>query len=155
MISPRVKGFLDGERVEYEVLPHREAYTAQGVAASVHVSGWRMAKVVLLRDEDGSFVEAVVPASRNLDLARMRRITGRSRLSLATEEDMVRMFPDCVAGAIPPFGKLYGVPVYVDVSFSNDRDVLFQAGNHREVVKMGYATFEALAHPVVDDFCCH
>jgi len=155
VISPRVKGLLDGERVAYEVVPHPEAFTAQGVAASMHVSGWSMAKVVLLRDDDGSYVEAIIPASRHLDLRRLRRIAGRPGLELASEEEMTELFPDCVAGAIPPFGGLYGVQVYVDTCFPHAREVVFHAGNHREAVRMDYSAFESLVRPVVGEFCSH
>ena len=155
MISHRVKQYLDDTHVQYEVLPHREAFTAQGVAATMHVSGWRVAKVVLLRDYDDGYVLAVLPASCHLDLGRLRRVTDRPRLALASEQEMTDLFPDCVAGTIPPFGELYGVPVYVDSCFPHAKEVMFQAGNHREVVRMTYSSFESLAHPVVDEFCCH
>lgn len=155
MISPRVRAFLDEERVRYEVVPHRQAFTAQGVAHSVHTSGWRVAKVLLVRDPDDGYLLAVLPASCQLDLERLRRVTDRPGLQLASELDMTQLFPDCVPGAIPPFGRLYGMPVYVDSCFPHTREVLFQAGTHREVVRMPYLVYEALARPTIADFCTH
>jgi Ala-tRNA(Pro) deacylase len=155
MISPRVRAYLDEERVRYEVLPHRQAFTAQGVAHSVHTSGWRVAKVLLVRDSEGGHLLAVLPASCKLDLERLRRVTGRPTLELAPESEMTRLFPDCVPGAIPPFGRLYGLPVYVDSCFPHARELVFQAGTHREVVRMPYLVYEALAGPTIADFCIH
>lgn len=155
MISLRVRELLDTQKVPYEVLEHREAYTAQGVAAAVPVSGWSMAKVVLVRDEDEGYMLAVLPASCHVDLARLRRLSDRHHLSFATEEEMNRLFPDCATGAIPPFGRLYGMPVYVDSCFPHNKEIVFQAGNHHEVVRMSYALFEALARPTIADFCSH
>jgi len=155
MISPRVRAFLDEERVRYEVLPHRQAFTAQGIAHSVHTSGWRVAKVLLVRDREDGYLLAVLPASCLLDLERLRRVTDRPSLELAPETEMARLFPDCVPGAIPPFGRLYGMPVYVDSCFPHTHEVVFQAGTHREVVRMPYLVFEALARPTIADFCSH
>jgi Ala-tRNA(Pro) deacylase len=155
MISPRVRAFLDDERVRYEVLAHRQAYTAQGVAHSVHTSGWKVAKVLLVRDSEAGHLLAVLPASCQLDIERLRRVTDRPGLELAPELEMSRLFPDCVPGAIPPFGRLYGMPVYVDSCFPHTHEVVFQAGTHREVVRMPYLVYEALARPTIADFCSH
>jgi Ala-tRNA(Pro) deacylase len=155
MISPRVRAFLDEEQVRYEVVRHRQALTAQGVARSLHTSGWRVAKVLLVGGGDGRYLLAVLPASCQLDLERLRRVTGRPSLRLASELEMNQLFPDCVVGALPPFGRLYGLPVYVDSCFPHTRELVFQAGTHDEVVRMPYLVYEALARPTVADFCTH
>lgn len=155
MLNPRVKEFLDSENVSYDVVPHREAVTAQGIAASVHVSGWSMAKVLVVRDDKGHYLMAVVPASCKLDLGRLREVTDRPTLVLASEDEMQQLFPDCQLGAMPPFGRLYEMPLFVDSCFSKAQEILFQAGNHREVVRMTYEAFARLAEPMVDDFCKH
>jgi Ala-tRNA(Pro) deacylase len=97
----------------------------------------------------------VLPASCRLDLTALRHAAARHKLSLVHEDDLARLFPDCETGAMPPFGGLYGLPVYIDACFRPDRDIYFQAGNHHELVRMPYATYEALVRPVAGEFCLH
>lgn len=152
MISQRLQDLLDAAAVRYQVLPHREAFTAQGVAAASHVSGWQMAKVLVGRDDRG-YVMAVLPATCRLDLPSFRRITRRRNLLLATEEELRTVFPDCEVGAMPPYGLLYGMPVFMDTCFGRKGDMAFQPGNHHEIVRLGFDDFERTAHPVMTDFC--
>jgi Ala-tRNA(Pro) deacylase len=137
-----------------ELLPHREVFTAQEVAHSSHLSGKNLAKVVVLRDEAGEHLMTVVPANEHVDVDEVRRITGRVHVELATEEELRRLFPDCELGAMPPFGHLYGLTMYVDPCLAA-RDIWFQAGNHREVVRMPFETFARLARPYRDANCLH
>jgi Ala-tRNA(Pro) deacylase len=154
-INERLRRFLDQAQVAYEVLPHREAFTAQEVAAAAHVSGRRLAKVLALREQGGGALMVVLPAACRLDLPALQHATGRHRLSLIGEDEMAALFPDCDTGAMPPFGNLYGMPVYVDGCFQLDQDILFQAGNHREVVRMPYAAYARLTRPEVGEYCLH
>jgi Ala-tRNA(Pro) deacylase len=119
------------------------------------VSGYQVAKVVTVREEGGGDLMAVLPAACRLDLPAFRQATGRRRLSLLREEEMKPLFPDCEVGAMPPFGHLYGLPVYVDACFPRAKDIVFQAGNHHEVVRMPYPEYERLARPVVVEICHH
>jgi Ala-tRNA(Pro) deacylase len=146
---------LDERQVWFEVLPHREAFTAQDVAHASHVSGKRLAKVVLVREGVRSFFMCVMPAAAHLDFAILKRMTGRQELGLASEEEISRLFPDCDLGAMPPFASLYGMPLYLDACFRSEPDVYFQAGNHHEVIRMRYADFERLAGPPAGVFCMH
>jgi Ala-tRNA(Pro) deacylase len=96
---------------------------------------------------------AVLPAACRVDLTALRTVAGRRRLSLAAEDEFGRLFPDCELGAMPPFGNLYGLPVYIDACFSPTDDFFFQAGNHHEVVRMRYQEYERLVKPVVGELC--
>jgi Ala-tRNA(Pro) deacylase len=151
----RVKRFLDEQGIRYETLPHREVFTSQEVAAASHVPGLRLAKVVVAREDGGRYLMAVLPAPCRLDLAALREVAGTGRLSLASEEEMGRLFPDCEVGAMPPFGNLYGVPVYVDHCFPHAQEFVFQAGTHHEVVRVRYEEYERAVRPVVGEFCTH
>ena len=71
------------------------------------------------------------------------------------EPDVQSLCGDCETGAMPPFGALYDMPLYVDACFPRDQEIVFQAGNHHEVVRMSYEEYERLARPVVADFCAH
>jgi Ala-tRNA(Pro) deacylase len=155
MLVERARRLLETGGVAFETLPHREAYTAQGVAAATHVSGWMLAKVLIVRAPGEGPVMVVLPASCRLDLATLARVLGKPTVSLAAEGEMKELFPDCEIGAMPPFGQLYGLPIWVDACFAKAGDFAFQAGNHHEVVRMRYADYERLAQPMVAEFCRH
>jgi Ala-tRNA(Pro) deacylase len=155
MLAERARRLLETGGAAYETLPHREAYTAQGVASAVHVSGWQLAKVLVVRAPGDEPVMVVLPASCRLDLSALARALDQPSMALVPEEEIDELFPDCEVGAMPPFGHLYGMPVYVDKCFPKAGDFAFQAGNHHEIVRMSYAEYERLARPFVADFCRH
>jgi Ala-tRNA(Pro) deacylase len=154
-ITERLQQFLQRERVPYRTVPHQEAYTAQAVATATHVGGRHIAKVVLARDKSGHYLMLVLPASCRADLAALRDVAGTGKLTLASETEVAALFPDTEVGAEPPFGGLWGLPVYVDRCFARQGEVFFKAGNHHEVVAMPYETYERLARPVAGEFCLH
>jgi Ala-tRNA(Pro) deacylase len=147
-ILAKLKEFLDANGVRYEVRSHRPAFTAQEVAAAEHVPGREMAKVVMLRD-GGEYLMAVVAAPHHVDLERLAKASGRAGLRLATEDEFARLFPGCDPGAMPPFGNLYGIAVWVDDTLTRDEEIAFNAGNHEQTVHMRYADFARLARPKV------
>jgi Ala-tRNA(Pro) deacylase len=151
----RVKRLLDQNQIRYDVIPHREAFTSQEVAQTTHVPGRRVAKVVILREAEGSFIMVVIPASEHLDLSVFRHMTGRQGVTMAGEDDLKRLFPDCELGAMPPFGPLYGLPAYVDACFWDEADFYFQAGNHHEVVRIPFVEYERVAGPFAGEFHLH
>lgn len=146
-VNSRLLSLLVQSRVEYELLPHREAFTAQEVAQTTHVRGRRVAKVVLVRAGRDQYLMAVVPASEHVDLELLARVSGHKHLELAGEGEIIRVFPDCEPGAMPPFGNLYDLPIYLDEGLTLEDTVIFQAGNHHEVVRMPFEQYERLAGP--------
>jgi Ala-tRNA(Pro) deacylase len=114
-----------------------------------------LAKVLVVRAPGEGPVMVVLPASCRLDLATLARVLGKPSVALVAESEMKDLFPDCEAGAMPPFGQLYGLPVWVDSCFPKAGEFAFQAGNHHEIVRMRYAEYERLARPVVAEFCRH
>ncbi len=147
----KVKDFLDANAVKYVVISHSKAFTAQGIAAVSHISGQELAKTVIVK-LDGALAMAVLPASYQVDLPAIRRVTGVQSAELASEREFKQHFPDCETGAMPPFGNLYGIPVYVDESLSDDKEIAFNAGSHYELIKMAYLDFERLVGPEVMNF---
>lgn len=147
----KVKAFLDAHNVKYVGISHSKAYTAQGIAAIAHISGRELAKSVIVK-LDGDLAMAVLPASYQVDLDALRRATGVRQAELATESEFKRHFPDCETGAMPPFGNLYGIPVYVDETLAEDREIAFNAGSHYELIKMAYSDFERLVKPEIMEF---
>jgi Ala-tRNA(Pro) deacylase len=147
----KLKAFLDGHGVHYVSIQHSVALTAAEVAESVQVKGRDFAKTVIVKM--GSVMAMVVlPASRRIVLYDLREMLGSVELRLATEAEFKGAFPDCELGAMPPFGNLYGLPVYVEASLADEAEIAFNAGTHREVIQMAYEDFAGLVKPVVRDF---
>lgn len=151
MRATRVKDFLDTNRIHYASVVHPTAYTAQGTAAYAHVSGKEMAKTVIVK-VDAQIAMAVLPASAQLNLAALKKVANAKSVSLASEPEFEFKFPDCDLGAMPPFGNLYGMAVYVDESLTFDKEIAFNAGSHSELVRMSYEDFERVVNPIVGRF---
>ena len=150
-IPSRLKVYLEHEAVPYEVLTHREAYRASELAQVLHVPGKELAKVVILKVGE-RFVMTVLPANWKVDCRRIGEILHVYPVRLATEEECQRLFPDCELGAIPPFGNLYGLEVYVDRAFTADEEIVFPAGTRYQAVKLRYQDFARLVGPSVAEF---
>ncbi|MFQ5598134.1 MAG: aminoacyl-tRNA deacylase [Nitrospiria bacterium] len=150
LILERLKTLFKKEDVPYRVLHHREAYTASEVARSIHTTGWRVVKVVIVRTY-GQDIMAVLPACRQIDLNAFTKVLGKGQIALEKEDALRRRFPDCEAGAMPPFGGFYGLPVYCDASLSKEPVIYFQAGTHRDVIEMRYQDYIRIVQPKV----CH
>ncbi|QSQ20196.1 YbaK/EbsC family protein [Pyxidicoccus parkwayensis] len=151
MIPESIQHYLRRNRVRFERYWHAHAVTAQELAQALHVSGWRVAKsVIVLADRQPWIV--VVPAAGTVDLQQVRDIIGARSVRLATEAEFSRFFPDCELGAEPPFGELYGLPVAVDESLSLTDHLLFRAGSHEEALEMRFQDFATLEWPLVASF---
>lgn len=146
----RLREFLDSHAVRYFILSHSPAYTAQEIAASAHIPGGEMAKTVMVTI-DGKMAMAVVPASRHLDFERLREVAGSERVDLADEKDFSGLFPECEIGAMPPFGNLYGMAVYMAEELAEKEEIVFNAGAHTELLRMSLADYTRLVHPGVAD----
>jgi Ala-tRNA(Pro) deacylase len=150
-IPLRLKSYLEENGVDYQVLYHPRVYTAQEVAAAQHVSGKELAKVVMVK-VDNELAMMVLPATCMLDMDKLKRIFQGRRVKLAIEEEFQGLFPDCEIGAMPPFGNLYDLQVYVDTALAEHPHIVFQAGSHVETIKMLYSDFANLVQPKVADF---
>jgi len=142
----KFRDFLDSHNVKYLVISHSVAYTAQGIAALVHLSGKKLAKTVMVKI-DGTLAMAVVPASLHVDLDLLWAAADAHLVELATEREFKDAFPDCETGAMPPFGNLYNMPVYADASLAENEEITFNAGTHRELIRMAWADVEQLVNP--------
>jgi len=140
---------LDGNKVSYEVLLHPEAVTAQRIAQAEHVKGRHHAKVVMVKSGDRHLM-MVLPADHQIDLEKVEKAIGES-VSLDTEQEFKSLFSDCAIGAMPPFGNLYGLPTYVDQSLAEQEYIVFEAGTHRDAIKMSYRDYEKIVKPKVND----
>lgn len=143
--------YLDTQKVGYIVISHSPAYTAQGIAGLAHISGKELAKTVIVK-LDGKLVMAVLPAKYHVDLVAFRRVANAKTAALATEDEFRDRFPQCETGAMPPFGNLYGLDVFADESLEDDKEIAFNAGTHRELIRMTWEDFKRLVKPAVIRF---
>lgn len=148
MSAKSLTTYLDQNQVSYTTITHTPAFTAQEIADSAHIPGGELAKTVMVK-LDGRIVEAVLPATHQLDLESFRTYTGAEKVELATETEFEGFFPDCEVGAMPPCGNIYGVDVYMSPSLKSGRLILFNAGSHSELISMLYKDYEKLVHPSI------
>ena len=151
MPARKLKEYLNSHQIKYLSIQHSPAYTAQEVAASAHVSGRDFAKTVIVKIE-GTPAMVVLPANRKVVLSDLREVLGAEKAQFATEEEFQNLFPDCEIGAMPPFGNLYGIEVYVAPSLAQETEIAFNAGTHTEVIELAYKDFERLVKPRIVNF---
>jgi len=146
MPTRKLKEYLDHEQVKYVTLNHSPAYTAQEIAAAAHIPGKQLAKTVIVK-LDGEMAMVVEPADTKVDFDTLKSLTNAEEAKLASESEFQDRFPGCELGAMPPFGNLYGMEVYVAENLSKDDEIAFNAGTHSELIKMMYKDFERLVNP--------
>ncbi len=150
-MNRRIEEFLAARLAQYDVVAHPEAFTAQEQAAAAHVSGRSWAKVVVVKREDG-FALAVLPAACLIDLGLLRGLMGREMVELASLEEIGRLASDCDPAALPPFGRLFGVPTFADQALVNQREITMPAGDRATAIRMRASEFVRLAGPRVGRF---
>ncbi len=150
----KLKDFLNSHKVKYVTIKHSTAYTTQEIAASAHIPGKEMAKTVIIK-VDGKMAMAVLPASNKIDFALLKKTIGAKDIQLASEQEFEYTFPQCDVGAMPPFGNLYDMEVYVAESLTEDEEIAFNAGSHSELMKVAYKDFERLVNPKIVKFSSH
>ena len=150
----RIRKFLDHNEVKYVIIAHSKAFTAQDIAASAHIPGKELAKTVIVKI-DGRLAMTVLPASYLVDFEMLKHATRAGAVELAGEEEFRSLFPGCEVGAMPPFGNLYDMEVFVEEILTEDRQIAFNAGTHTELIQMGFSDFERLVQPRVLSFSAH
>lgn len=147
----KLRAYLDESGIRYLTISHSSAFTSQEIAASAHVSGKEFAKTVMIKI-DGQMAMAVLPAAYHVDFESLKEIFGTKNVSLATESEFKDKFPDCELGAMPPFGNLYGMAVFVAESLANHKEIAFNACSHTEIIRMDYVDYDRLVKPRVFKF---
>lgn len=144
----KIKEFLDKHNVKYVSVSHSPAFTSQEIAASAHVSGKALAKTVIIKI-DGNLAMVVVPANHQVNFSKLREATGSKTVDLASESEFKDKFAGCEVGAMPPFGPLYDMPVYLSSLLSQHNHILFNAGSHSELMQLAFQDFERLVKPKI------
>lgn len=143
--------FLEENQVKFTRIIHSTAYTAQVIAHRAHISGNMLAKTIVLKTPEDKFIMAVVPANYQIDLEKISEVYGKP-LDLASEDEFRKLFPCCETGGMPPFGNLFGLPVYVSETLAKSEDIAFNAGNHRELLQIHFTDFKKLVNPSIAAF---
>ena len=146
----RLEAYLREKQVPFDVRHHPRAITAQEVAASEHVPGKMLAKTVMVL-ADGKMVMLALPAPYQVDMDKASTALGVGEVRLAQEEEFEDTFSDREVGAMPPFGNLYDVPVYMDRALAEDETIVFRSGTHTDTMSGSYEDFEKLVRPTVVD----
>lgn len=147
MPNQLLKEFLDNHHVKYKSISHSPGFTAQEIAASAHISGKQMAKTVIIKI-GSKLAMVVIPANEHINFAALKELTGLNA-DLARESEFKGKFPECELGAMPPFGNLFDMPVYVSNHLGAYEDIIFNAGTHSELMRLAYRDFERLVHPQI------
>lgn len=141
-IARTLQMYLAHKGIAYDLLPHRHTDTSVNCANSAHIPPDRLAKSVILEDEDG-YVMAVIPANRHVRIGRLNRVLNR-RMGLATEAELSPLFSDCDPGAVPPLGDAYGIATVVDESLDECPEVFLEAGDHEDLIRLKGTAFRRL-----------
>jgi len=143
----QLKDYLDSHSIQYVSVEHSVAYTAKEIAERVNIKGDQMAKTVMV-SLDGAMSMVVLPASCRIRWDRFMKAMGTELVSLSSEEEFQDRFPDCEVGAMPPFGDLFDMPIYMYEGFDEDGEIAFRAGTHHEIIKMRFTDYLGLANPM-------
>ena len=146
-----IKGILERRGIVYQEVHHRAVFTAQELAQAEHVSGHRVAKVVVVV-ADGHPVELILPASRRVVISEVARLLSAKEVRLATETEMQRLFADCELGALPALAHWKGVKVLLDEALAGPGDILFQAGTHEDAIRLRFDDWLTVVKPRIDSF---
>lgn len=141
-IAMTVSDYLADHDVAYDVLSHSHTVSSSGSAQASHIPGARVAKSVVLEDENG-YLMVVVPSDRQVNLGELHRQMNRS-LGLATEGELGALFSDCEVGALPAIGPAYGIETLVDDALAEQADIYFEAGDHEQLIHVSAEGFNAL-----------
>lgn len=144
----RLTDYLDGHGKKYVVIKHSEAFTAQEVAASAHIPGKEMVKTVMVK-ADGDMKMVVLPSTHNVDFESIKEALDVEEVELASEDEFESLFPDCELGAMPPFGNFYEIDTLVGEALTEGDVIAFNAGTHKEVVRVAYKDYEELVQPTI------
>ncbi len=146
MPATRVKEYLESNRIKFESIFHNATYTSQETAEQTHIKGKELAKAVVI-EADGRNVLVAAPASRRVDLEKVKKALRARKVNLADESVFGKLFPGCELGAMPPLGKLFSLEMWADQSLGDDEEIAFNAGTHTEVLKVSFDEFERLEGP--------
>lgn len=150
-VSAKLKTYLDEHETPYEVLTHEEVFTSMQTAEKQEIPGKEFAKCVVIQ-YDGKYAMAALPSTHKVNLDKLAKAVKAKDVSIATETEFGKLFPDCDLGAMPPLGQLYNMPLWVDKALAKDEQIVFNAGSHTDTIRIKFKDFKYLANPEILDF---
>lgn len=154
MMMKSLQELLDSNDIEYELIHHRRDFRARDTASDTHTEPGDFAKTIVLEIDD-QICLAVLPATHFLSISKLERSLGADDIRMLEEREIASRCPDSEVGAVPPFGSLFGLPVYVCPTLTKDEKITFNAGTHSDAVRMSYAEYERLEKPTVAAMAKH
>lgn len=133
-----VQRSLEQAACEFDLVTHPHSASSLETARVAGVPAERVAKSVILDDHHGHYLMAVLPASRHLDLGKVR---GSGEWQITRESTLAHLFNDCERGAVPALGESYGLDVVIDPLLTRQKDIYLEAGNHHNLVHMSMAQY--------------
>lgn len=146
MPTKKIHDYLKQNKVAYTTISHPVAYAAREISHLCHIPESQLAKTVVVY-AGKKIVMVVLPASDSIDFYRLKKELNENDVTLTSEQEFSKLFPDCEVGAMPPFGELYDMRVYVDQNLAKNQQITFNAGTHDELIKIAFGDFVSLVHP--------
>ena len=140
-IPRRVKEYLSYNNVSY-------SHKTRPVAEVAQIPGSEFVKTVVLR-ADERMILAVLPEDYVINFEILEKQAGCGKLALASEKEFIEEFSDCQPGAMPPFGRLFGLPLYCESTLAKQAEMEFKAGTHVDTVRITFASFVKLEYPIM------
>jgi len=149
-IFNKLQSFLSEKDIKHEVMVHKPVFTSKQ-AAKVRGTELRQGARAIIFRVDKEFIQVVCPADKKINEAKVKEAAKTKKLKIATEQE-VKKATGCLIGAVPPFGHLFDLPVYVDKNLAENEDIAFNAGMNTKSIKMKYADWEKTVKPEVGEF---
>lgn len=150
MIPTKVLNYLEKNKFKFEVIEHRQVFTAHDLAMTLHLQHSEIAKSLLMK-ADNNFVLAVLPADKNLDMKKLAKLVKAKKISMPKEKVMTEKFR-VKPGALPAFGGLYKLPVFVDKLVLKQKKILLSPGSFVDSILMNPKDYVSLEQAILGSF---
>ncbi len=141
-VAQTLRNYLSSHGVDYEIVRHQHTGSSMETAEAAHIPGERLAKAVLVEDDNG-YLMVIVPSTHHVDLGVLHKTFERP-LGLATEAELTKLFPDCEPGAMPALGQAYGIATVWDSALANEPEIYLEGGDHELVIRVSGERFRQL-----------
>jgi len=149
-VYDRIVSDLQGKHIDFEPYEHKEVRTSEEAAAIRNTPLHEGAKTLVMYADDKP-VMVVVAGDRKLDMKAFKVLYRVKDLRMATPAE-VEAVTGVTIGAVPPFGHLFGIPLYMDASLRDNTHVSFNAGLRTRSIRMKAMEYETLAKPTVGEY---
>lgn len=153
-VALKIRELLEAAHINYDLLQHDLVYTSLEIAEAQHLPGHQVVKSVIVNG-DGRWLLCVLSSTHKIDFQKFKIALSLHEAALADEREIAALFPGCEVGAMPPFGQLAGIEVYVDTNLLENDAIAFNAGTHTDMIKIKFKDFMRLENPSVADFSVH